>query len=241
MIGRTICFGTLIGGLLLLPSQAEAQAQSRGDPYEDVMQAIERLRADLHGIVKREVETAMHGFVTEERLNAEVDRLTDFLNNRELEIRQLKQEFDNSTIRLDTQIADQRLILNAISTSDSQGNRMVAINNMMSTSPQFRQEMSGAVHDSLQRWGTLRVRNRTGSYQLLDVNRQRLEIPPYTEMFDIRVPVGTLTTELVGQEGAKNWTVTAPDYFQEIVIEPALANRVLVGSPLVYDYPTIFW
>ena len=241
MIGRTICFGTLVCGLLLVPRGAEAQAPSADNTNSEVMQAIQQLRADLTAAFKREVDAAVQGLVTEERFDAVAGDLKHDIDGNAQGLGQLKQDFEKNKEDVAGLIEEQRRILDAISTSDGQGNRMLAMNNMMSSSPQFRQEMSSAVHQSIRREGTLRVRNRTGSYQLLDVNRQRLEIPPYTEIFDIRVPVGTLTTELVGQERTKNWTVTAPDYFQEIVIEPSSPSRWYVGSPLVYDYPTIFW
>ena len=84
MIGRTICFGILVCGSLLVPRRAEAQAPVRSDSNANVMQAIQQLRADLPGVVKHEVDAAMQSFVTEERLNAEIERLTEILRERGL-------------------------------------------------------------------------------------------------------------------------------------------------------------
>jgi hypothetical protein len=56
----------------------------------------------------------------------------------------------------------------------------------------------------------------------------------------VDVPVGTLTTELVGYEAAKNWTVGPPNYHQGITITRT-AGPVFVGPPVVVDVPVFLY
>lgn len=89
---------------------------------------------------------------------------------------------------------------------------------LMNTRPAFREEMKDAVQRSLDRFGTLEVENRMGTSQLLRINQRDEWIPPYSARTFEGLPVGTLTTELVGYEAAKHLTITAPTYRQRLVI-----------------------
>jgi hypothetical protein len=109
----------------------------------------------------------------------------------------------------------------------------------MQAAPEFRQDMSQAVHDSLRQNGALRVQNRMNAGQYLTVNGKTEYIPPLaTVTFD--VPVGSLTTELKGFEAAKNWTIGPPNYTQEIVISPALVPPPVVPAWSLAE-PAVYW
>ncbi len=53
----------------------------------------------------------------------------------------------------------------------------------------------------------------------------------------IPVPVGTLTTELVGYESPKNWTIGPPNYAQDIRIWRRVITPVIVEPPSQIIYP----
>lgn len=106
--------------------------------------------------------------------------------------------------------------------------------------PQFREELSDAVHDVIRRSGTLRIENRAGIDHRLLVNGREYRVPALRSI-DIEVPAGTLTTELVGYEPAKNWTVAAPDYFQGITITPQATPTVYVEPPVFVGPPVIVY
>ena len=53
------------------------------------------------------------------------------------------------------------------------------------------------------------------------------------------MPTGTFTTELVGWEAPRNWSIAPPTYEQTITIEPAPAARV-APSRVVYEGPPAY-
>jgi hypothetical protein len=102
--------------------------------------------------------------------------------------------------------------------------------------PQFRDELANAVHDVIRQRGTLRVENRSGIEHRLLINGSEHRIPAL-RIVEIDVPVGTLTTELVGYEAPKNWTVGPPNYQQAITITPRPTPAVYVEAPVMVDSP----
>jgi hypothetical protein len=89
--------------------------------------------------------------------------------------------------------------------------------------------------------GELRVRNDMSTAQSLVINGvDTVYVAPRSER-TITVPSGTATTELAG-EGIKSWMIGAPNYFQEIIIAPAVRTAVVnAGSPWQYDPATGGW
>jgi hypothetical protein len=83
--------------------------------------------------------------------------------------------------------------------------------------PEFRDDMQQVVRDSIPREGTLRIVNDTDVEQVLRVNGMPVKIPRY-DYRDRQVRVGPLSTQLVGQEPVKAWTISPPDYYLEIRI-----------------------
>lgn len=125
-------------------------------------------------------------------------------------------------------------ILASLTERDRNDQPVLALRRIMEKSGEFRQEMAEAVNESIHKEGKLVVDNQTSGVQFLSVNGRSERIEPLeTRVFT--VPVGTLTTELTGQEGPKNWTVGPPEYEQSIVIRP-LRRQTVVESP-VYILP----
>jgi uncharacterized coiled-coil protein SlyX len=82
----------------------------------------------------------------------------------------------------------------------------------------------------LPQYGTLRVVNRMRTAQNVKVNQTSFAIPALSTQ-DLNVPFGTVTTELVGHEPAKQFSLKAPVTLQQLVIaaEPV---QTTVASPL---------
>lgn len=97
--------------------------------------------------------------------------------------------------------------------------------------PEFRTQFRGAVHESIDRSGTLQVENQLGTQQHLQVNGQSYYLAPF-ETRNITVPVGTVMTELVGYEAPKHLTVSAPTYFQRLLIRPTVSPPHIVRRPI---------
>lgn len=123
---------------------------------------------------------------------------------------------------------------------DSKGNQLAvpSILANMNRSTEFRAEVERAVHEVMQRWGTLLIENRTSTGQTIRVlpTGQYVYIPPWQTSGPIAVPVGTVSTELIGQEAPKNWVIGPPNYEQRIVINP---RPVWIGPP-VYVIPPVW-
>lgn len=184
---------------------------------------IRKLREDLNRLA-----------TLAEQQGQQVTSMVSTLAEQNAELRKLRADFDRITDTLDRQLAEQRSRLEQVSERDNQGNYVPSVRGSMAKSPEFREAMVNVVHDSLRKQGTLRIQNQMGvGVQLRVNNEQTYYIAPYSTHADITVPVGTLTTELVGYESPKNWTIGAPNYFQQINVTPS-ASRVLVApAPVV--------
>lgn len=176
--------------------------------------------------------------VNRKELQTEIQKVTELVAEQDQEIKSLKSELDQVRSLIGQAGAEQQQILEMISRRDSQGRPILALNNIMQESPEFKQELSDAVHSTFRQSGTLRVRNMMTTAQYLNVNG-RQELIPAQSSQDFVVRVGTLTTELVGQEAPKNWTIGAPNYLQEINIEPASVSQVIVNRPIYDSQPII--
>lgn len=103
-----------------------------------------------------------------------------------------------------------------------------AVRGNMERSPAFRQEMADVVHQTMPQQGTIRVNNQMGVLCQIRVNNQTTyDVPPFQSV-DIRVAVGTVTTELVGYEQPKTWSISPPNYAQVINITPRQAPAVMI-------------
>ncbi len=119
-------------------------------------------------------------------------------------------------------VAEQSVVQGQIARRDRDGNHILAIDKMRKDSKEFQNEFTGAVRESfapVQQQGLLHVTNLMGYAIYLKVEGLYYWIQPYTNV-DIVVPLGMVTTELVGYESPKNWWIGAPDYTRRIVINP---------------------
>jgi hypothetical protein len=108
----------------------------------------------------------------------------------------------------------QRQILVATSSGD-----ILDIRSQMQKPP-FRSAFDNAVHEVLSdKPGIFTVTNKMPTYQRISVNRVEYGLSP-NQRVTLEVPLGTVTTELPGQE-IKNWTVAAPGYSESIDIVPS--------------------
>lgn len=133
---------------------------------------------------------------------------------------------------LETVVAD-------ISMSGGSGRSIPDVRAIMED-PAGREALDQAVHGVMQRSGTLVVENRMdSSYRLLLNNQTYIDIGP-RETKRIPVGLGTITTELVGFESPKNWSMGPPNYEQSIVIGPKPTQSVVISSPLSYYWDPLW-
>jgi hypothetical protein len=148
-------------------------------------------------------------------------------NTKSLE--DLAQQVEELKSDLAEKDAELREILDAIASRDSAGKPVLALRNIMQ-SDDFKQEFQGAVNEALETHGTFTVENETYSEQLISVNGSTHTVPARMKA-TFRVPVGTVTSQLVGQEAAKNWTIAAPSYTMGIKIRPTVIESSYVLLP----------
>lgn len=199
-----------------------------------------RLRAELDRLKSLVEEHAK----TLRSQNQDISKILYLVEDQNKQLAKVYEEYQRLADRLDAQLKEQRARLEQIAEQDNAGHYVLAIRANMAKSPEFRQAMTAVVHEAMRREGTLRVQNQTGVGVHLRVNNDKTYyIAPYSTHPDITVPVGTLTTELVGYEPPKNWTIGAPHYFQQInitpsptrvVVEPAVVALPALGVPLTY-------
>jgi hypothetical protein len=132
-----------------------------------------------------------------------------------------------------------RLDLGHIVKKDSAGAPIVSISDLMQ-SAQFRAEFRSAVDDVVQPrlpsptgtvlpqpMGTIRIVNRMGTSQFLEVNGVGRWISPLSSQ-DVVVPPGVATTRLTGYEAMKSWPLNPGNsFFQSVLIEPQ-------PTPIIY-------
>ena len=235
MSARTVCFGMLLGALLLFPSPARAQAGAEDDKIDKLIQAVDTLSKQVESM-----QATIDRSVTPEDLEALKADMAAAIRENNAEILKLKTDHDSTIAVLAQQGREQGDILDAIATNDSGGRPLVNVRAIMSNAT-GREEMAAAVHESMPRQGTLRVESRMDlGYNLL-VNGTRYYVPARSTR-EFTVPVGTVTTELEGYESVKSWTISPPEYVQSIVVGPSARRSVVVGPPIYIEpYPILWW
>jgi len=217
--------------VLCLFSPAMLPAQTDHDTKQDAQ--IVQLRADLKSLT--ELVSKQTELVAKQ--GKDFSATMAVVGDQSKQIEQLKKDFDRALEVHRENQAEMKRILDTISGTDNSGNRVLKLFPIMKQSPQFRQEVTDAVHETMRQQGTVRVRNEMGTSNTLLVNGQRYSIPPYSTV-EINVPVGTLTTELPGYESPKNWTIGPPNYTQSIDIRPKY-NPVVIVEPPRFVYPPL--
>ena len=168
------------------------------------------------------------------KLSSNLSQVVGQLSEQDAEISKLKEDLKVVTDQINEELAKQQQILAAISQPDSAGRQVIRLSANME-SPEFRQDLRDAVHDSLDTTGTLRVANKTSDYQRIYINRAEHGVAA-GQTLTLKVPVGTVSTQLPGRD-LKNWTVAAPTYEQSIDIVPdPVPTTTYVARPAYYPY-----
>lgn len=246
--------GFSLAALLLWSSRGFAQAPQEGD-LADLKTQIAQLQQSVESLAEATVtKEDLAGFVSEsefqersDQVDKRIDALLETVSDQSAQIAQLRENFQKVTDNLAEQVGGQQDILEAISQPTADGSRVLALRSNMQRNPEFREEVQEAVNDSIRRTGTLEVQNNMDVGKYFEVNGRRWYIPARsTRSFD--VPVGTLTTELVGDEPRRSLTIGPPDYFQRVEINPQQTMRtverpVMQSSyePVIVEPPTYYY
>jgi len=175
-----------------------------------------------------------------EELKAQVDQLETVVREQYAGQEKTLKEVQVAIDTLRQQNVSQEELLAAISEYDRDGLAIPNVRAIMKSSD-GREALDEAVHQVMKRQGAVVVENRLGQGYTLRVNRSESHyIGPY-ETKRIPVPVGTITTELVGYESPKNWSVGPPNYEQRIAIGPSPAASPVVLTPAYYWDPLLGW
>lgn len=229
------------------PDMSQAIARAIEDLKTSVNQRLDQVqqnmvtRQQLNEAIQAEMTAAMSRFATKaemaeyaprteiDELKKQLATLQESFDDQAAQLNQFRQQMGEQVTTLNDQATQIQQVVNAISRTDSQQRPILDLNSSMQ-SQEFQQDLSGAVHNSLQRQGELEINNQMTTVQYLRVNGQMYSIPPLTNS-KVTVPVGTLTTELLG-ESPKNWSIAPPSYRQGIIIAPRQSS-VVVASPVV--------
>jgi polyhydroxyalkanoate synthesis regulator phasin len=153
------------------------------------------------------------------------------LEKQVADLQQFRKEQINITNNHSTMLRD---IATGRSTPDG-GQRFVPNVQAIRDDNDSRRELVDTVVQGITRnTGELRIRNDMNTGQSLVINGvDTIYVQPHATR-TVTVPSGTATTELAG-EGMKSWMLGAPNYFQDIVIAPAVqTNAANVGGPWQY-------
>src|SRR5262245_56832001 len=165
-----------------------------------------------------------------EKLTGNVEKLTDSAKDIDARLRKLGEDVNATTNRSNTELTAMKKQLEDTTRRD--GDSYVPnISAAMSTRDKFRQDMATAVNRSLRTDGKLLLTNKTSTAQWVFVNRSGYFMRP-GEQLPIGVNVGTVTTQLMGEE-MQTWTITAPanELALEIVPRPTVpAVPVSLGA-----------
>lgn len=196
---------------LLVPCALMAQesapmspVQEKGKTLEQLDQQVQQLRAEIEVVAEKQAEM--------------LERLND-LATTQRELADMQRE----------QALQQQEVLSSITQKDSSGTDVLRLNAAMQKSDEFRREMQKAVHGSLNKTGEVLIQNKMATEQRITVNQKEYVIGA-GETLKLEVPVGTVTTQLPGQE-LMNWSVTPPEYKQTIDIVPESQSRVTAFRP----------
>ena len=96
-------------------------------------------------------------------------------------------------------------------------------------------------YSTMRQNGTLQIHNKMGRDQQIYVNGTLYQVPAGSNT-EVTVPVGTVTTQLLGY-GNSNWTVGAPDYRTSIDIVPqqTVFRPFVPGQPSRAIAPPVYY
>ncbi len=186
------------------------------------------IAADAGGVTRAEFDA----------LKTKVQAITDLIDSVDDQLASMARDAQEFADQVQQQNAVQEQMLAAISSTGAGGNPIPNLRAVMSDS-RGRQILEEAVHQSLRRVGTVTIQNEMGQSYTMRVNGQTHVVPAggITTVQD--VPVGNVTTELVGYEDPKLLALTPPEYTLKILIKPGQPRVVQrVTTPVVYQYST---
>lgn len=232
MFCRAIPLATV--ALLLVVAAARAQQASVYDKsQDDRLTALEKRIKDVEtGLAsqKSDLEKKIDDLtklVAAQTSN--IGKLTDTAADQKGQIQKLATDVDSLTSRINTELGSIQKNLADISRQD--GGRYVPSISAAMEHESFRQDLAAAVNGSLKQRGTFRIANKTPTLQRIAVNLTEYMVRPAEELL-LEAPVGTVTTQLPGQE-LMNWTLAAPSYYESIDIVPTAApTRTLAARPV---------
>ncbi len=247
---RIVAVCTLLAAWLLCPALVEAQQETEAvagawakalglvtqSDFARLQHDVAAVSADVNAL-RETIEGAIQPPATAPLVPltplAPPDRVTDSATREYLETTQ--HHINGLWDRVFELEQVQGQIAQGISRSDGETLHTMRLLGNMDDSPEFEQEVSEAVHRVLRRRGTLIIENQTEvGHTVRVVNTGRSVYIPRRQVSEpIDVPVGTVTTELMGYEGPRNWNVGPPSYEQRIRITQGAASvRILNVTPL---------
>jgi hypothetical protein len=228
MFSRSIAVAALL--LSTLPAAAFAQAPTAHDKEQDarldalqkrltaaetgltsLKTDLEKKLSDLTGNVQTladlvKEQSGQIGTLKTDRdtLKADLDKLTTTINTQTADIGKLRGDLGSLTTTANSELDLVRQTLNDIARPDSAGGHVPRLDAAMK-SPAFQQELQQAVHVALPKKGLFRIVNKMSTAQWIYVNLAGHYLQP-GEVKTLELPLGTVTTQLPGQE-IVNWTL----------------------------------
>lgn len=245
MPASAIRSGLLTVVLMVVPCVAFAQqVAKKWATLDDVDAAkvelkaeVAKLREDLKGDLAKLTDQLGKLADNDKSQNDTLSAIGKVVTSQDESLRKLRQDMDKQLDILRSQQGELREIVEAISTRDRTSGAPILDVAANMRSNDFREAMRGAVDQSMERNGTLEIENRLPGSYTMKVNGVYYQVPAYGTR-TVSVPVGTATTELLGYESPKNWTIAPPTYRQRVIIGPS--ERVTYYRPLermVYSDP----
>ena len=235
MFARFVARWMLLAAIVGMGFSQDAASGSAEDAL-DLKDIIEFPPAETDGVdlgqtdeqtddLKEFIENQFEKF--NQAFGARVDELENIAKDHDGRFAELKERLDRVESVMSEQIAQQQQFLE----QDSAGTSILRLDSIMQRSPEFRNQMSKVVNDSIRSEGMLVVTNKMDTAQTIVVNQERITIEPDKKL-EMPVPAGTVSTRLPGEE-LQNWTVGAPNYKMSVDIVPrqVVSNRVTTLRP----------
>jgi prefoldin subunit 5 len=174
------------------------------------------------------------------QLAADVKALQDGFRTLTAEMKSLRTKSNTLIEQIREDLQYQRRILSAITEDGGNGGTIVSLRGAME-SDKGRRQLADVVNQSLARKGTLRIHNTMPYEEQISVNGRSYRIQAGVTLVLSDLPVGSVTTELVGREAPRNWTIAPPTYEESIDIGPRRAP--VEDAPIVSEVEPIvrYW
>jgi chaperonin cofactor prefoldin len=214
---------------LCVPAAAQTPQSTTYDKSQDTrLDQLEKQLADLAARVGTTESKATDIDRRIASLTSSIEALTDVTKDIDSRLKTLDEKVNTLTTRSNTELTTMQKQLGDIARKD--GDSYVPnISAAMTTSDKFRQEMETVVNRSLKPAGALLLVNRTPDAKWVFVNKSPYFVRP-GERIQLNVNVGTVTTQLPGEE-MQTWSITAPTYQLSLDMIPTPAAGA-VAAPV---------